>query len=676
MSTKPPIKKDDKQASGPAMGPMGRNPMAMMQPPQKAKNFKGTMKQLFTYLRPFWGRITFVLFCTMASTIFAILSPKILGDMTNEIVTGVTNRTAYTQIVSKLPANVVIQPGMTGSQVLGNLSNSILESLPPKAQEIIKNLDLSKRPEFNYDKMRKIAMQLLVLFAISALFNYIQGLIMTNISQKITYQFRRDISTKIRLIPLKYFDGTTHGEVLSRVTNDVDTVGTTLNQSLTQILTSVTTIVGILIMMLTISWQMTLVALATLPISFGLMMFLVKRSQKFFKDQQATLGHLNGHIEEMFGGHTVMKVFNGQDRSIATFTKHNTTLFGSAWKSQFLSGLMFPLMTFVGNLGYVGVAVVGGWLALHSRISIGDIQAFIQYVGQFNQPVMQTANVANVLQSTAAAAERVFEFLAEEEASSEPVGAKAPTNVTGAIAFDHVSFGYKPDQTIIHDVSVKIAPGQKVAIVGPTGAGKTTIVNLLMRFYDVRSGSITIDGVDTKTMKRSDVRALFGMVLQDTWLFNGTIRENIAYGKPEASEEEIIAAAKAAHVDHFVHALPKGYDMVLDEEANNISQGEKQLLTIARAMLIKTPMLILDEATSSVDTRTEVLIQQAMNRLLEGKTSFVIAHRLSTIKNADLILVMKDGNIVEHGKHEELLAKQGFYSGLYNSQFSTVATVG
>jgi len=671
MSSKPPaMKKDDKQAAGPAMGPMGRNPMAMMQPPQKAKNFKGTMKQLFTYLKPFWGRITFVLFCTIASTVFAILSPKILGQITNEIVDGTTNRVAYTQIVSKLPADVVIQPGMTGSKILENLSSTVLESLPPKARDVIKNLDLSKRPEFNYSKMRMIAIQLVALFAISALFNYIQGLIMTNISQKITYQFRRDISTKIRRIPLKFFDGTTHGEVLSRVTNDVDTVGTTLNQSLTQILTSVTTIIGIMIVMLTISWQMTLVALATLPISFGLMMFLVKRSQKFFKEQQATLGHLNGHIEEMFGGHTVMKVFNGQYRSIATFTKHNTTLFGSAWKSQFLSGLMFPLMTFVGNLGYVGVAVVGGWLALHGRISIGDIQAFIQYVGQFNQPVMQTANVANVLQSTAAAAERVFEFLAEEEASAEPVGTHALSNVTGAIAFDHVSFGYKPDQTIIHDVSVKIEPGQKVAIVGPTGAGKTTIVNLLMRFYDVRDGSITIDGVDTKTMSRNDVRALFGMVLQDTWLFNGTIRENIAYGKPDASEEEIVAAAKAAHVDHFVHGLPKGYDMVLDEEANNISQGEKQLLTIARAMLVKTPMLILDEATSSVDTRTEVLIQQAMNRLLEGKTSFVIAHRLSTIKNADLILVMKDGNIVEHGKHEALLGQKGFYASLYNSQFT------
>jgi ATP-binding cassette subfamily B multidrug efflux pump len=428
-------------------------------------------------------------------------------------------------------------------------------------------------------------------------------------------------------------------------------------------------IIGISAMMLSISWQMTLVALVTLPLSFGLIGLVVKRSQRYFKLQQDTLGHLNGHIEEMYGGHEVMKVFNGQTRSIAVFTKHNTELYGSAWRSQFLSGLLFPIVNFVGNIGYVGVTVLGGFLAINGRVNIGDIQAFIQYVSQFNQPIIQTANIASILQSTAASAERVFEFLAEAEESPDAADAQALTNVRGAVEFDHVRFGYNPDRIIINDFTTSIQPGQRVAIVGPTGAGKTTIVNLLMRFYDINSGVIKVDGVDIKTMKRTDVRELFGMVLQDTWLFKGTIRENLAYGKPEASEVEIVEAAKAAHADHFIHSFPHGYDMVLDEEANNISQGEKQLLTIARAMLIKTPMLILDEATSSVDTRTEILIQQAMELLMKGKTSFVIAHRLSTIKHADLILVMRDGNIVEQGKHKELLAKNGFYASLYNSQF-------
>lgn len=611
------------------VGPMGRNPMAMMQAAQKAKNFRATMKQLLTYMRPFRWQIGLVVLFTIASTAFAIASPKMLGHMTNHIVTDYINRLAY-------------------------------DHASPH---------LSQRPVFHYENLIPIGMTLLVLYGLSALFNYIQGMIMTDVSQKITYQFRRDISLKIGRMPLRYFDKNTYGEVLSLVTNDVDTVGQTLNQSMTQIITSITMILGILGMMLSISWQMTLVAIVTLPMSFGLLAFIVKRSQRYFKEQQETLGHLNGHIEEMFGGHAVMKVFNGQERSMATFSKYNTNLFGSAWKSQFLSGLMFPLMTFVGNIGYVGVAVVGGWLAVNGRISIGDIQAFITYVSQFNQPIIQTANVANVLQSTAASAERVFEFLAEAEETPDSAEAKALSNVRGEVEFDHVVFGYNQDKTIINDFTVKIHPGQRIAIVGPTGAGKTTIVNLLMRFYDVNSGAIKVDGVDTRTMTRADVRRLFGMVLQDTWLFNGTLRENITYGKPEVTEAEMIEAAKAAHVDHFVHSLPHGYDMVLDEEANNVSQGEKQLLTIARAMLIKTPMLILDEATSSVDTRTEVLIQQAMDRLMHGKTSFVIAHRLSTIKNADLILVMRDGNIVEHGQHTELLAQNGFYASLYNSQF-------
>lgn len=644
--------------------------MAMMQPGQKAKNFKGTMKQLLAYLRPYRVAVSLVILFTVVSTVFAIASPKILGHMTNHIVDDYIARQAYNQIQKQLPPGAVIPAGTTGTQFIATLPPAAAEKISDQTKKALANVDLSVKPVFHYDVLTETAVMLLILYGISLIFNFVQGLIMTNVSQKITYQFRKDLSLKIGRMPLRYFDKTTYGEVLSRITNDIDTVGQTLNQSMSQIITSVTMILGILGMMLSISWQMTIVAVLTLPLSFGLLMFIIKKSQAFFKQQQATLGHLNGHVEEMFGGHTVMKVFNGQDRSIATFTEHNTKLFGTAWKSQFLSGLMFPLMTFVGNIGYVGVAIVGGWLAIHGRINIGDIQAFISYVQQFNQPVVQTANVANIMQSTAAAAERVFEFLAEEEETKDAVNATAIADVKGDVEFNDVHFGYSPDKEIIKGFTSHIKAGQRVAIVGPTGAGKTTMVNLLMRFYDVNSGTIKIDGVDTQTMKRADVRKLFGMVLQDTWLFNGTIRENIAYGNPEASEADVIEAAKAAHVDHFVHSLPKGYDMVLDEEANNISQGEKQLLTIARAMLIKTPMLILDEATSSVDTRTEILIQQAMDRLMHDKTSFVIAHRLSTIKTADLILVMKDGNIVEQGKHEELLKADGFYASLYNSQFT------
>ncbi|MDD5039872.1 MAG: ABC transporter ATP-binding protein [Patescibacteria group bacterium] len=651
-------------------GPMGHGPMGMMMPGQKAKNFKKTMRQLGGYLKPFWISVTIVVIFTIASTVFAIASPKILGNMTNQVVDDFIRRTAYDQIVQRLPAGTVLPPGTTGADVLKKLPESVTSAMPSGAIDKISSLDLSSRPSFDYAKLISIAITLLVLFGLSAIFSYIQGWIMTSVTQKVTYRLRRDISTKIGRMPLRYFDRTTHGEVLSRITNDVDTVSQTLNQSLSQIISSITMIIGILVMMLSISWQMTLVAVITLPLSLGLIMTVVKRSQRYFKLQQDTLGHLNGHIEEMYGGHNVMRVFNGQARSIATFTKHNTQLHGSAWKSNFFSGLLFPIINFVGNIGYVGVAVLGGYLAIHGRINIGDIQAFIQYVSQFNQPVAQTANIANVLQSTAAAAERVFEFMEEAEESADPVGAPALANVRGAVEFDHVHFGYNPDTIIIGDFTAHIQPGQRIAIVGPTGAGKTTMVNLLMRFYDVNSGSISVDGVNIQSIKRSDVRKLFGMVLQDTWLFKGTIRENLAYGKPDATEQEIVEAARAAHVDHFVHSLPHGYDMVLDEEANNISQGEKQLLTIARAMLVKTPMLILDEATSSVDTRTELLIQQAMERLMKGKTSFVIAHRLSTIRNADLILVMRGGNIVEQGKHEQLLAQNGFYASLYNSQFA------
>ncbi len=657
-------------ADPPRVGPMGRgNPMGMMGIAQKPKNFKKTMRQLGGYIKPFWRSLAVVAFFTIASTIFAIASPKILGKMTNQVVNDFIHRTAYDQLTAKLPPGTKLPAGTKGAALIKNLPSAIADKIPAVVRNDIANLDLSTRPSFDYQKLITIAIELMVLFGLSAIFSYIQSWIMTNVSQKITYKFRQDISTKIGRMPLRYFDRTTHGEVLSRITNDVDTVSQTLNQSLTQIITSVTMIIGILAMMISISWHLTLVALVTLPLSFGLIGFVVKRSQRYFKLQQDTLGHLNGHIEEMYGGHSVMKVFNGQARSIEIFTKHNTELYGSAWKSQFLSGLLFPIINFVGNLGYVGVAVLGGILAIHGRLNIGDIQAFMQYVNQFNQPIIQTANIANVMQSTAAAAERVFEFLAESEEIPDAADSKKLKQVHGAVEFDHVHFGYTPEKIIINDFTASIKPGQRIAIVGPTGAGKTTMVNLLMRFYDINSGSIRVDGVDIHSMTRADVRRLFGMVLQDTWLFNGTIRENLAYGKPGATDAEITEAAQAAHVDHFVHSLPHGYDMVLDEEANNISQGEKQLLTIARAMLIKTPMLILDEATSSVDTRTEVLIQQAMERLMKGKTSFVIAHRLSTIRHADLILVMRDGNIVEQGKHEELLAKNAFYASLYNSQF-------
>jgi len=647
----------------------------MMQGGEKAKNFKGTMSNLITYMRPFWVSIIIVLVFAIASTVFTIVSPRILGNITNQVVNDYTNRALYDQITSKLPKGVTLPPGTTGAELLKQAPPAMLKKIPANKLATIKALDFSKRPGINFQKIADIALLLIVLYLLSTLFSYIQGWIMSGVSQKITYRFRRDISEKINRMPLKYFDTKTHGEVLSRVTNDVETVSQTLNQSMTQIVTSITMIVGILGMMFSISWLLTLVTLVILPFSFGFIGAVVKRSQKHFRNQQATLGKLNGHVEEMYSGHNVMKVFNGEKRSIEKFQTINRGLYESAWKSQFLSGLMFPIMNFIGNLGFVGVSVVGGWLAIRGSINIGDIQAFIQYVRQFNQPISQTANVANILQSTAAAAERVFEFLGEEEEipqAEQPVEIKS---VKGAVEFDNVVFGYNPEKTIIKGFTASIQPGQRVAIVGPTGAGKTTMVNLLMRFYDVNQGSIKIDGIDIRDMRRSGVRKMFGMVLQNTWLFNGTIKENIAYSNPEATDEEILAAAKAAHVDRFVHSLPNGYDMVLNEEADNVSQGEKQLLTIARALLANPPMLILDEATSSVDTRTEVLIQKAMETLMEGRTSFVIAHRLSTIRDADLILVMDNGNIVEQGTHNELLSANGFYASLYNSQFTVPAVV-
>jgi ATP-binding cassette, subfamily B, multidrug efflux pump len=554
--------------------------------------------------------------------------------------------------------------------LLDKMPPEMVKKIPASELNTFRNLDLSTKPGIDFSGIINIAEFLIAIYLLSAFFSYLQGWIMAGISQKVTFNLRKDISLKINRLPLSYFDSRTHGEILSRVTNDVDTISQSLNQSLTQIVTSVTAILGILVMMLTISWQMTIAAIIVLPVSVSMMGLIISKSQKYFVQQQVSLGKINGHVEEMLSGHTIMKAFNGEQASITAFRKINGELYESAWKSQFFTGLMHPIMIFVGNLGYVIVAVLGGWLAVRGSINIGDIQAFIQYMQQFSQPIAQTANMANVLQSTAAAAERVFEFLSEKDELHDISNPVILTEVKGAVEFDNVVFGYMPEKTIIKGFTASIKPGQRVAIVGPTGAGKTTMVNLLMRFYDINSGAIKVDGVDIRDMKRAELRKLFGMVLQDTWLFNDSIEENIAYGKDNAAHREVTAAAESAHVDHFIKALPGGYGMKLNEEADNISEGEKQLLTIARAMLADAPMLILDEATSSVDTRTESLIQAAMDKLMKGRTSFVIAHRLSTIRTSDLILVMNDGNIVEQGTHEQLLAKNGFYASLYNSQFS------
>ncbi|MCJ7825125.1 MAG: ABC transporter ATP-binding protein/permease [Anaerolineales bacterium] len=615
---------DSRPAGGPmsGRGPMGRGhgPMAMMQG-EKAHDFKGTMVSLIQYLGAYKIAIVIVMLFAVASTIFTIAGPKILGQATTKLFEG-----------------VMAQIAGTGSGI-----------------------------DFEY--IGRIILLTLALYLVSALFSTIQGWIMSGVSMDITYRFRKDIAEKINRMPFKYFDSTSQGEVLSRITNDVDTVSQTLNQSLSQIITSVVSVIGVLVMMFSISWQMTLIALLTMPISMVIIALVVRQSQKYFKQQQDYLGHVNGHVEEMFGGHLVMKAFNGEAKSVERFDGINDTLYSSAWKSQFLSGLMMPIMNFIGNLAYVAIAILGGYLATRNAITIGDIQAFIQYVRSFTQPLSQIANISNILQQTAAAAERVFEFLAEEEEIPEADDPVQVEKVEGHVQFQDVKFGYNPDETVIKEFSADVIPGQKIALVGPTGAGKTTMVKLLMRFYDVNNGAILVDGHNVKDYRREDLRCMFGMVLQDTWLYNDTIMENIRYGRPGASDEEVIAAAKAAHVDHFVRTLPEGYNLVVNEEASNISQGQKQLLTIARAFVTDPSMLILDEATSSVDTRTEILIQQAMEDLMQDRTSFIIAHRLSTIRNADWILVMDEGDIVEQGQHEELLEKDGFYAELYNSQF-------
>ncbi len=603
--------------------PRHRGPGRGMMPAEKAKDFNGSIGKLIKYVGSYKIAIFIVMIMAAASTVFNVAGPKVLGKATTGLSEGLMRKIAGT----------------------GGI---------------------------DFDYIGKILLIVLGLYVCSAIFNFAQGWIMTGISQKICYRLRKEISEKINRMPMKYFESRTYGEVLSRITNDVDTLGMGLNQSITTIITSTATMIGVLIMMLSISPLMTIIAIVILPISVGLISFVIKKSQNYFKTQQEYLGHINGQIEETYGGHMVVKSFNKEKDMVDEFNRTNNVLYSSAWKSQFFSGMMQPIMAFVGNLGYAGVALSGGLLAINGVITIGDIQAFIQYVRNFTQPITQIAQVINQVQSMAAASERVFEFLNEEEEEQIVKNPVSTDNIRGEVEFDHVRFGYKEEQVIIRDFCAKVKPGQKVAIVGPTGAGKTTMVKLLMRFYDVNSGEIRIDGHNIKDFNRRELRDAFGMVLQDTWLYKDTIMENIRYGKLEASDEEVIAAAKAAHAHHFIETLPGGYNMELNEDASNVSQGQKQLLTIARAILADNPILILDEATSSVDTRTEIQIQNAMDNLMKGRTSFVIAHRLSTIKDADIILVMKDGDIVEQGNHEELLAKGGFYAGLYNSQFEDV----
>jgi ATP-binding cassette subfamily B multidrug efflux pump len=599
-----------------SMGGPGRG----MIPGEKSKDFKNSIGKLVRYLGRYWYAIVAVMIFAAVSTVFSVAGPKVMARATNALVEGLGKKIAGTGSI-----------------------------------------------DFTY--IAKVLLFTLGLYICSAVFSFIQGMIMTGITQKTCYRMRKEISEKINRMPMKYFESRTYGEVLSRITNDVDTLGQSLNQSVTQIITSVATLVGTLVMMISISGIMTLISLVILPVSAILISFIIKHSQKYFRQQQEYLGHINGQVEEVYGGHLVVQAYNKQESTIKKFEDTNQILFQSAWKSQFLSGLMQPIMQFVGNLGYVGVAISGGLLAIRGTIGVGEIQAFIQYVRNFTQPIQQIAQVANMLQSMAAASERVFEFLDEEEEELTVEHAVHLDHVDGYVDFSHVSFGYNPDQIIIRDFSAHVTPGQKIAIVGPTGAGKTTMVKLLMRFYDVTGGAIQVDGHDIRDFNRQELRDAFGMVLQDTWLFKGSIMENIRYGRLDATDEEVIEAAKAAHAHHFIQTLPGGYQMELNEDASNVSQGQKQLLTIARAILADNPILILDEATSSVDTRTEVRIQKALDNLMRGRTSFIIAHRLSTIRNADLILVMKDGDIIEQGTHEQLLAQKGFYADLYNSQF-------
>ena len=611
-----------KEARKHSHGPGGGRP-GMGMPVEKAKNFKGTLKRLITYLQPYKFQLSLVLITAIMSTAFAIVSPKIMGKATTKLFEG---------MMMKLK-------GVPGATI-----------------------------DFGY--IGNIVLLLIVLYLISAAFAYIQQYIMAGVAQKTVYHLRKEVVDKLNRLPIKYFDSRTHGEILSRAVNDVDNISTTLQQSLTQLITSVITILGVIIMMLTISPLLTLIVVLTLPLSFLATANIAKKSQGYFKGQQASLGQLNGHVEEMYTGHKVIKVFGHEKTSIDEFEQINKRLYQSSWKAQFVSGMIMPIMSFINNIGYVFVSVVGGILVTKRAIEIGDVQAFIQYTRQFSHPIAQTANIANIIQSTIASAERVFEILDEADEVPEAVEPKVIAVPKGQVTFEHVSFGYTEDNLLIEDMNLEVKPGQKIAIVGPTGAGKTTLINLLMRFYEIQSGTISIDGIDTRDMKREQLRSMFGMVLQDTWLSNNTIRDNIAYGKEGATEEEIIAASTAANADHFIRTLPDGYDTLLNEETSNLSQGQKQLLTIARALLADPTILILDEATSSVDTRTELQIQKAMDHLMKDRTSFIIAHRLSTIRDADVILVMNNGHVIEKGNHEELLQQNGFYADLYNSQFT------
>ncbi|MDX9871396.1 MAG: ABC transporter ATP-binding protein [Clostridia bacterium] len=611
------------QRSGPGFGPPGGGPMGMLGGGgAKAKDLKKTMLTLTGYLKPYQTQVIIVIFFALISTVFSIVGPKLLGKATTKLADGLMAWYAGTGLLT------------------------------------------------DFDYIGRIMLILAALYLFSSACSYIQGYIMAGVSNEVTYKLRKDISEKMNRIPLSYYDKTTHGDVLSRVTNDVDLISQTLSQSMTQIITSVATIAGVLVMMLSISWLMTLTALLIMPLSFGIVGVVIARSQGFFRAQQKSLGEINGHVEEMYGGHNIVQAFNGEEESIEIFEKTNDELYKSAWKSQFITSIMMPMMNFIGNLGYVMVSILGGYLAAKKVVEIGDIQAFIQYMRSFTQPLGQLASISNTLQSTAAAAERVFDFLAEAEEVPETAYPLPVRDIKGDVAFQNVRFGYSKEKTVIHNFSAEVGAGRRVAIVGPTGAGKTTIVKLLMRFYDIDSGQILIDGRNIYDFTREDLRSLFGMVLQDTWLYNASIKENIRYGSPHATDAEVIAAAKVAHCDEFIRALPDGYDMVLNEEASNISQGQKQLLTIARVVLADPKILILDEATSSVDTRTEMLIQKAMENLMKNRTSFVIAHRLSTVRDSELILVMKEGDIFEQGNHETLLKRNGFYAELYNSQFA------
>jgi ATP-binding cassette subfamily B multidrug efflux pump len=665
-------------------GPGGGGPFGNMGAPvQKAKDFKGTAVRLIGYLKPHSFKLIIVLIFAIVSTIFAIRAPKISGEAITKIFNGMGAKMAIEQMANQQKAmGVPLISDITDNNVKADIwKQAIIKARDmPNAPEQLKNMtdkqindihsNIAKTGgKIDFDAIWQIVLLLIALYTISAACTLIMQLLMSRVAQKTVYDLRKGIDEKLARLPLSFFDSRTHGEILSRVTNDVDTISTTLQQSLTQIITSIIQLIGFIVMMLTISVQLTLIVLGTLPLYIISTMFVTKRSQKYFAGQQKEIGELSGHVEEMYTGHKIVKAFGYEEKSIKKFSDVNERLYDSGWKAQFISGIMFPLINFVSNLGYVLISVIGGIFVAKKTLELGDITAFIQYSRQFTQPIIQTANIASVIQSTIACAERVFQLIDEKEEMPDSKDAKVVEYPKGEVQFHNVKFGYSEEKILMEDLNIDVKQGQTIAIVGPTGAGKTTLVNLLMRFYEVNDGSITVDGIDIKELKREELRKIFGMVLQDTWLFNGTIRENIAYGKNDATEEEITAASKAAHSDHFIRTLPEGYDTILNEEASNISQGQKQLLTIARAILADPAILILDEATSSVDTRTEVLIQKAMLTLMQGRTSFVIAHRLSTIRDADLILVMNNGSIVEKGTHNELLSANGFYANLYNSQF-------